>query len=117
MRTVPYGAFYLAKGNQVLVEDMKHMTVNGSGNDTSPGGHDYPSQLTFNWENGTDTVSLTLSEPKLLVVRDPAMVTNATIVGTPEYMRLSGNGTLNVNIDGNNETATTPAVWEVQYGH
>jgi hypothetical protein len=45
------------------------------------------------------------------------MVTNATIVGTPEYMRLSGNGTLNVNIDGNNETATTPAVWEVQYGH
>ena len=33
--------------------------------------------------------------------------------GYPQYMRLEGTGTLNVQWNGNNQTARAPAVWEV----
>jgi len=91
--------------------------VQGSGNYTSPSGHNYPSQLTFNWQNGTDTVRLTLSNPKLLVPGSSTAITNSTVIGHPEYMRISGNGELNVNMAGANETFTAPMIWEVNYGH
>ena len=40
-------AFYLAKGNQVLINEMNHLTLHGSGNLTAPGGHDYPKTMKF----------------------------------------------------------------------
>jgi len=67
---------------------MKHLTLQGSGNNTSPGGHNYPSQLIFNWQNGSDTVRLTLSDPKLIASGSSTVVTNATVIGHPEYMRI-----------------------------
>lgn len=113
----PMPAFYLAKGNQVLIQDMRHLTVQGTGNITAPGGHDYPKVLNFRWHNGSDTVKLSLTNPKIVRAASPIVVTNATIYGNPEYLRLSGDGTLNVNIGGKNETTTGPVVWEVNYGH
>ncbi|MGE5661704.1 MAG: hypothetical protein ACM3X1_05600, partial [Ignavibacteriales bacterium] len=67
--------------------------------------------------NGSDTVKLSLTNPKIVRAASPIVVTNATIYGNPEYLRLSGNGTLNANIGGKNETTIGPAVWEVNYGH
>ncbi|MGA9154807.1 MAG: hypothetical protein WBZ36_29840 [Candidatus Nitrosopolaris sp.] len=32
-------AFYLARGNQVLINEMNHFTLHSSGNLTAPGGH------------------------------------------------------------------------------
>jgi len=93
----PFAAFYLAKGNQVIVEDMKHLTVQGSGKNTSAGGHNYPDQLKFNWQNGSDTVRLTLSVPKLISSGSSTADTNSSVIGHPKYMRISGNGELNVN--------------------
>jgi CrtC N-terminal lipocalin domain len=113
----PMPAFYLAKGNQALIEDMHGLKVQGSGNNTSPGGYNYPSQLIFNWQNGTDTVRLTLSDPKLIASGSSTAITNATVIGHPEYMRISGNGELNVNVAGTNETESGPIIWEVNYGH
>lgn len=104
-------AFYLAEGNWVLIEDMKHLTAQRSGNNTSPGGHNYPSQLIFNWQNGTDTVRLTLSEPKLIASGSSTTGAKSTIIGLPEYMRLSGNGELNVNVAGVYETESGPIIW------
>jgi hypothetical protein len=51
----------MAKGNQVLINEMEHFTVQGSGNNTSPGGRDYPGKLIFTWQNGTDTVRILLA--------------------------------------------------------
>jgi hypothetical protein len=48
---------------------------------------------------------------------NPVVRTNATIFGNPEYLRLSGNATLNVNIAGKNETSSTLIVVEVNFGH
>jgi hydroxyneurosporene synthase CrtC len=110
-------AFYLARGNQVLINEMNHFTVHGSGNLTAPGGHDYPKTMNFHWQNGTDTVNLVFTNPKIVQAGSPVVRTNATIFGNPEYLRLSGNGTLNVNIAGKNETFSTPIVVEINYGH
>nr|WP_226987263.1 lipocalin-like domain-containing protein [Candidatus Nitrososphaera evergladensis] len=110
-------AFTLAKGNQVLAEGMKFVTVQGTGNNTSPLGHDYPSQLTFNYQNGSDTVRLTLSDPHLIVAGSSTVVTNATALGHPEYLRFKGTGELSVNIAGSSETLRGPIIWEINYGH
>ena len=104
-------AFYLARGNQVLINEMNHFTVHGSG------GHDYPKTMNFHWQNGTDTINLVFTNPKIVQAGSPVVRTNATIFGNPEYLRLSGNGTFNVNIAGKNETSSTPIVVEINYGH
>jgi hypothetical protein len=102
---------------QVLVEDTKLLNVQGSENKTSPGGHIYPSRLDFNWQNGSDTVRLTLSDPKIIAAGSSTTITNSTTIGNPEYMRLSGKGELNVNMAGTNETFSGPFVWEINFGH
>ena len=73
--------------------------------------------MNFHWQNGTDRVNLLFTNPKIVQAGSPVVRTNATIIGNPEYLRLSGNGTLNVNIAGKNETFSTPIVVEVNYGH
>lgn len=116
----PTQDFYLARGNgpsKVLVETMKGLTTIASGSIPGPGGHTYPKVLTFQWKNGSNSATLTLTEPKLIFSTTDAINTNATIYGTPEYQRLFGKGTLNVQWNGTNETASAPAIWEVSYTH
>jgi hypothetical protein len=98
----PLPAFYLAKGKKTLIEDMQHLTVQGSGNNTPPGGYNYPTELIFNWQNGTDSVRLTLTDGTLISSGSSTIITNSTVIGHPEYMRISGNGELDVNIGGVN---------------
>jgi hypothetical protein len=117
----PTSGFYMAKGNGpslVLAETMKDLTAHPSGgNISSPGGHTYPKVLTLQWKNGSDSATLTLTDPKIISAVDPVVNTNATMYGNPEYMRLGGKGTLNVQWKGTNETASAPAIWEVTYAH
>ena len=113
---------YLAKGNgpsEVLVETMKNVTAHTSGkNFTSPSGvHTYPEVLTLQWKNGSNSATLTLTNPSIIAHPPTIVNTNATIYGTPEYMRIAGTGTLNVQWNGTNETASAPAIWEVSYLH
>ncbi len=115
-------AAYLAKGNgpsKVLVETMKDVTAHASGkNISSPGGlHTYPEILTLQWKNGTNSATLTLTNPSIIASPPTIVNTNATIYGNPQYMRLAGTGTLNVQWEGSNETASEPAIWEVSYLH
>jgi len=63
------------------------------------------------------TVNLLFTNPKLIQAGSPVAVSNATIYGNPEYLRLSGNATLSVNLSGKNETASAPTVLEVNYAH
>ena len=98
---------------------MKGVTAQASGkNLTSPGGfHTYPEILTLQWKNGTNSATLTLTNPSIVASPPTIVNTNATIYGTPQYMRLQGTGTLNVQWAGGNETASAPAIWEVSYLH
>ena len=113
---------YLAKGDgpsKVLVETMQGVTSHASGkNFTSPSGaHTYPEILTLQWKNGSNSATLTLTNPTIIAHPPTIVNTNASIYGTPEYMRIQGTGTLNVQWDGSNETASAPAIWEVSYLH
>jgi predicted secreted hydrolase len=113
---------YLAKGNgpsKVLVETMHGVTAHISGkNITAPGGvHTYPEILTLQWKNGTNSATLTLTNPSVVSAVSPIVNTNATMLGYPEYIRLQGTGTLNVQWEGSNETASAPAIYEDYYAH
>ena len=113
---------YLARGDgpsEVLVETMHGVTATPSGkNITAPGGvHTYPEILTLQWKNGSNSATLTLTNPSIVASQSTIVNTNATIYGTPQYMRLQGTGTLNVQWDGSNETASDSAIWEVSYLH
>ena len=86
---------YLAKGDgpsKVLVETMKGVTAHASGkNISSPGGlHTYPEILTLQWKNGTNSATLTLTNPSIVASPPTIVNTNATIYGNPQYMRLAG---------------------------
>jgi hypothetical protein len=113
---------YLAKGNgpsKVLVETMEGVTAKASGkNITAPGGvNTYPEILTLQWKNGTNSATLTFTNPSIISAGTGSVNTNATLYGYPQYMRLQGTGTLNVQWEGSNETATDSAIWEVVYTH
>jgi len=113
---------YLAKGNgpsKVLVESMQDVKVSTSGkNITAPGGKQtYPEVLTLQWKKGTNSATLTLTDPSIVVSKNPNINTNATSYGYPQYLRVQGTGTLNVEWEGSNETASAPAVWEVFRTH
>ena len=109
--------FYLAKGNQVLVEEMEHLTIQTAGNRTAPDGNTYPDRVNYHWQNGTNTVDLTLSDPRIIAQFNTVGVTNATTIGVPHYIRFLGTGELNVNIGGINETVSRPMIWEINWGH
>jgi hydroxyneurosporene synthase CrtC len=115
-------AMYLAKGNgpsEVVLETMQGVKAFASGNNITapPGIHTYPEILTMQWKNGSNSATLTLTDPEIFATRSPVHNSNATVVGYPQYFRLGGNGTLNVQWDGTNETASAPAIWEVFYTH
>ena len=77
----------------------------------------YPKVLTLQWKNGSDSATLTLTDHKPISAVSPVVNTNATIYGNPEYIRLGGKGTLNVQWKETNETASAPAIWEDNYTH
>jgi hypothetical protein len=113
---------YLAKGNgpsEVLLETMQNVNAYASGKNitAAPGKHTYPEVLTIQYKNGSNSATLTLTDPTIIASKSLAFNTNATLYGYPQYFRLGGNGTLNVQWDGTNETASAPAVWEVFYTH
>jgi hypothetical protein len=113
---------YLAKGNgpsKALVESMQNVNYYTSGkNITAPGGvHTYPEVLTLQWKKGTNSATLTLTDPEIVTTKSGIINTNASMYGYPQYFRLQGTGTLNVQWEGSNETASAPAVWEVFYTH
>ena len=77
---------YLAKGNgpsEVLVETMQGVTAHTSGkNFTSPSGvHTYPEVLTLQWKNGSNSATLTLTNPSIIAHPPTIVNTNATIYG------------------------------------
>ena len=113
---------YLAKGNgpsKVLVETMKNVNATTLGKNITapPGIQSYPEILKFQWKKGPNSATLTLTDPKILVTNSPVVNTNATLYGYPQYFRMEGKGTLNVQWNGTNETASAPAIWEVMDTH
>jgi len=114
-------ALYLAKGNgpsEVLVETMHGLNATTSGSIAGPdGNHTYPEVITLQYKNGSNSVTLNFTNPEIINTRAAPTNTNATTYGESQYFRLGGNGTLNVQWDGTNETASEPAVMEVFYTH
>ena len=113
--------FYLAKGNNLLVGATSNMTWKASDNQTWTGSpatnRTYPGVLELRYKNGTDTVNLTITKPKVLLAANDIFVTNSTTIGSPQYMRFGGTGHLTVNMNGKNDTASGPMTYEENFAH
>jgi len=114
--------FYVAKGNDtLLVGDTSLTTWKASDNQTyaplSATNRTYPGLLELNYKNGSDTVNLSVTDPKVLFDGRPIFVTNATTLGTPQYLRFSGTGELSVNMNSINETVSGPMTYELLFAH
>jgi predicted secreted hydrolase len=109
---------YLAKGNDILIGDTSLTTWKASENQTyAPFNRTYPGLLELNYKNGSDTVNLSITDPKILSASNSILVTNATTLGIPQYMRFSGTGELSVNMNGINETVSGPMTWEKNFAN
>lgn len=107
---------YLAKGNNLLVGATSNMTWKASNNQTFATLHrTYPGLLDINYKNGSNTVTLSLTNPKILLPTNNILVTNATTLGSPQYMRFSGTGHLSINMNGKNDTASGLMTWEENF--
>jgi hypothetical protein len=109
---------YLAKGNNLLVGATSHMTWKALDNQTyAPLDRTYPGVLELHYKNGTDTANLSVTNPKVLFAANNIFVSNATTLGSPQYMRFNGTGHLSVNMNGKNDTATGPMTYEENFAH
>ena len=82
---------YLARGNgpsKVLVETMQDVTAHATGkNITAPDGvHTYPEILILQWKKGSNSATLTLTNPTIVVSQNPVVNTNAY----PETLYITG---------------------------
>jgi hypothetical protein len=60
---------------------MKYLTMETSDNRTTSDGRMYPGYVDYHWQNGTDTVNLSLSDPIIISNHNTASVTNVTTIG------------------------------------
>jgi hypothetical protein len=105
----------LAKDGKIMIKDTKLMTWQTSQNQTTPSGYTFPGVLDMHYQNGSDTVQISLSNPKVVHDSSPVDKVNATVVGNPHYMRLEVDAKMIVNVGGENATLEGPAVYEILY--
>lgn len=101
-----------------MIGDTSLTTWKASDNQTyAPFNRTYPGLLELNYKIGSDTVNLSITDPKILSASNSILVTNTTTLGIPQYMRFSGTGELSVNMNGINETVSGPMTWEENFAN
>ena len=53
----------------------------------------------------------------MLLAANSIFLTNATTLGSPQYMRFSGTRHLSVKMNGKYDTASGPITWEENFAH
>lgn len=111
--------FLLAKGDQVLAEDSRYFTMQARDFVHHPGGREYPLDVDFNWERGSDRVRLILREPKLieavslLMALPPAKRRLAHLFANPYYFRFNTMLDLEIDLDAWRDSVRGPALYEI----
>lgn len=62
--------FYLARGNEVLTDDLLPLRLTTSGEVPGPGHQTYPTRLEWTWEREGDRIALTVTQPRLIEALD-----------------------------------------------
>lgn len=62
--------FYLAKGDQLLTDDLLPLRLQTIGDVSGPRGHTYPTELLWTWESEADSATLRVTDPQLIAALD-----------------------------------------------
>ena len=111
--------FMLAKGDQILTGDGSHLTLQTADWVAHPGGRSYPREVDFHWQNGPETIHLSLRQPQLiegtsLLLSFPTWQ-RALIrpFANPFYFRFNAELTLSIHLNGLETSTHGPALFEI----
>lgn len=115
--------FLLAKGDQVLADDARCLTMAARGFVRHAGGREYPQEMDFTWARGREQVRLALRGPRLieatsLLLALPAWQRPlARLVANPYYFRFNADLGLEIELDGLRDAVHGPALYEIMMLH
>ncbi len=111
--------FLLAKGDQVLADDSRYLTMQARDYFNHSSGREYPREIDFIWAHGSDRVQLILREPKmieavsLLSILPPVKRRLARLFANPYYFRFNSALDLEIDLEGRMETVRGQALYEL----
>jgi hypothetical protein len=111
--------FMLAKGNQMITGDGANLIMRTADFVEHPGGRAYPREVDFRWQEGNESVELSLRGPKLiegasLLTTLPAWQQKlARLFANPYYFRFNAELILSIHKDGHHLTEHGPALFEI----
>lgn len=111
--------FLLAKGDQVLTGDGSRLFMQARDFVPYPGGRAYPREVDFHWQDGEDTIHLSLREPKLIegtsfLVTFPAWQRFLLrLITNPYYFRFNAELELSINFNGLRDTQRGSTLFEI----
>jgi hypothetical protein len=111
--------FMLAKGSQILTGDGSHLTMQAADFVSHPGGRAYPREVDFHWENGQETVDLSLRRPRLiegtsLLLSFPAwQKALIRLFANPFYFRFNAELILSIHLGQLHTTEHGSALFEI----
>ncbi|MBI4730706.1 MAG: hypothetical protein HY781_00985, partial [Chloroflexi bacterium] len=109
----------LTKGDEVLVEDPRFLTMQTRGLVRHVQGRAYPQEVDFTWARGSERVHLALRDPELieavslLLALPPAKRRLARLFANPYYFRFNSELELTIDLDGLHDSVRGPALYEI----
>lgn len=111
--------FLLAKGEQVLADDARCLTMEARGLVRHAGGRAYPQEVDFTWARGREKVRLALREQSLIEAVSLLMALPrwqrplARLAANPYYFRFNTALDLQIELDGLRDHVRGPALYEL----
>ncbi|KAF0106651.1 MAG: hypothetical protein FD146_2450 [Anaerolineaceae bacterium] len=111
--------FLLAKGDKILADDARCLTMEARGFVRHAGGREHPREVDFTWARGRQQVRLALRNPalieavSLLLALPPAKRRLARLFANPYYFRFNTELEMQIDLDGLHDSARGPALYEI----
>jgi len=111
--------FLLAKGDKILVDDARYLTMQARDFVHHPGGREYPRAVDFIWSRGRDQIRLELRKQKLiegvslLLALPPSKRALARLFANPYYFRFNTEMDLQIDIGDLHDSLRGPALYEI----
>ncbi len=109
----------LAKGEKVLTDDSRYLTMQTRDFTRHPGGRKYPNEVDFIWRRGQNEVRLQLRKSNLieavslLGALPPGKRRLARLFGNPYYFRFNTELDLRIELDELHDSVRGPALYEI----
>ncbi len=111
--------FLLAKGDQVLTSDGSKLTMKASDFVPHPGGRAWPREVDFHWQDGGDSIHISLRQPQTieavsLLESFPAWKRALLrLLANPYYFRFQAELVMSLHIGGLHATERGPTLYEI----